>query len=116
MQDEERQAAEQYRKDRQAADAKRNGFSYPDPEAVYEWTEANRERILRIAIANGVSDENAPAFIELYKETVRGTPSGSPLDDVHARTILKRIIDRVEGACKALKVQVRGGVVFGVAP
>ncbi|UPJ41794.1 hypothetical protein IVB40_31685 [Bradyrhizobium sp. 40] len=58
----------------------------------------------------------APALIELYKTTIKRTPVGSPLDDLHARTILKGIIDRVEEVCKALKVQIRSGVVFGIAP
>ncbi|MDA9392446.1 hypothetical protein WN73_18010 [Bradyrhizobium sp. CCBAU 45394] len=116
MQDEEREAAEQYRQDRQAADAQKSGFSYPNPTDVYQWMDKNREKVLGIAIANGVSEEKAPALIELYKTTIKRTPVGSPLDDLHARTILKGIIDRVEEVCKALRVQIRSGVVFGIAP
>jgi hypothetical protein len=114
--DEERNAAEQYRQDRQQVDADKYGFSAQTRQELYSWMDKNPEIVRGIVTANGVRNEDAPAFVEQYKATLEGTEQGSPLDDLNARMILARAVDGIEQVCKALNIPVRSGVVFGVAP
>jgi hypothetical protein len=116
MQDEERSAAEQYRHERQRADANKHGFSALTPSELYRWMDDHPDFMRSIAVANGVREKDAPAFIEQYRTILEATPPGSALDDLNARMILKRVLDEIEQVCKTLNIPIRSGVVFGVAP
>jgi hypothetical protein len=69
-----------------------------------------------VAKASGAAEGSEAAVIEEYKQALLNTSEGSPLDDIHARHILERIIGEIEEACREHRIPIRSGVVYGVAP
>jgi hypothetical protein len=116
MEEEERQAAEGYRQQRQHADAIKHGFSSLTDSEFFQWMDANPELMQGMAKAQGVHEEDALTFLEQYRKTLEQAGRGSDLDDLSARMILTSVVGEIEQACKTLNIPTRSGVVFGVAP
>jgi hypothetical protein len=108
--------AEDYRRQRQAADARHSGFDTMGRDGFLRWMEANEDVLTKIAENGGATGDAVREAVEEYKRTVSELPVGSPFDDVNAYLILKRIVREVETICREGQVPIRHGVVFGVSP
>src|SRR6185437_9461288 len=108
-------AAEDYRRQRQSADAQRNGFEYTT-ETFDNWLAKNDELLRTIVKANGIAEAEAEQTISAYKSHTAAAPPGSKFDDRNARAILGSILQDIEKLCREQKIPVRNGVVYGVAP
>jgi hypothetical protein len=60
---EERKAAEEYRHQRQRADARKHGFEALTADEFSRWIEEHQDLLLAIAKANGASEQEAPGFV-----------------------------------------------------
>ncbi|MEY9363863.1 hypothetical protein ABH994_006584 [Bradyrhizobium yuanmingense] len=110
---EDRAIAENYRKDRQAVDAKKAGVEPRSFQQQLQAIEDNQELLLAIARSYGTGEE-APAIAE-YMRALAQTSAGSEFDDLNARSILERVIGEVEAACVRKRIPIRGSVAYGVS-
>lgn len=115
MTEESKAAAEDYRQQRQHADAQRNRFGYTSA-GFDDWLAQNEQRLRDVIKANGTADIDIEAAIEAYKAHLASASPGSKLDDRNARAILDPILRDVEDLCREHKIPIRNGVVYGVAP
>ncbi|MGJ4939304.1 hypothetical protein ACQR1W_01920 [Bradyrhizobium sp. HKCCYLS1011] len=115
MTEESKNAAEDYRRQRQSADAYRNGFRYTT-ETFDKWLARNEQLLRDIIKANGTSDADVEQVLEGYKSYIAAAPPGSQFDDKNARAILGQILQDIERLCREQKIPIRNGVVYGVAP
>ena len=115
MTEESKAAAEDYRQQRQHADAQRNGFAYTSA-GFDDWLAKNEQRLRDVAKANGAIDIDVEATVEAYKAYLASASPGSKLDGKNARAILDPILRDIEDLCREQKIPVRNGVVYGVAP
>ena len=113
--EESKAAAEDYRQQRQHADAQRNRFGYTSA-GFDDWLAQNEQRLRDVIKANGTADIDIEAAIEAYKAHLASASPGSKLDDRNARAILDPILRDVEDLCREHKIPIRNGVVYGVAP
>ncbi|MFZ5733649.1 MAG: hypothetical protein ACOY4O_13000 [Pseudomonadota bacterium] len=109
-------AAEDYRRQRQEAEAKKNGIDPVDPALHEQWVANNRALLEQAARAGGASEAEIPEYIDYYLNALKDIPSGSPYDDPHALHIINRIVNEVERICRKHNLPVGDGVVFGVTP
>lgn len=116
MADDDRDAAENYRQQRQSAIAMKIGFTPKTIQEQLQWVEDNRDLVFAIARGSGALEGGEAAVIDEYKRALLNTSQGSPLDDIHVRQILERIIGEIEEACREHRIPIRSGVVYGVAP
>lgn len=116
MANDDKDAAENYRQQRQYAIATRTGFTPKTIEEQLQWIEDNSDLIFAVARGSGATKGDEAAVIEEYKQALLNTSKGSPLDDIHARQILERIIGEIEEACREHRIPIRSGVVYGVTP
>ncbi len=115
MSEENKAAAESYRRQRQRADALRNGFAYTAA-AGEDWFSNNESLMRAIIKANGVGQIDVERTIEDYKAHLTAMPPGSEYDDKNARAILRSILEDIENLCREQKIPIRNGVVYGIAP
>lgn len=113
MADDDKDAAEDYRHQRQAAVARKIGLAPKTLQEQLQWMEDNKDLVLSVA-RGGFGD--AEAIVEEYKQALLNTSPGSALDDTSARQILERVLKEIEDACRQNQIPVRSGVVFGVTP
>jgi hypothetical protein len=111
-----RSAAEEYRIDRQSAEARNNGFGGMPSEAFLAWATENRPHLEAIARANGAEEADAPTAVDEYLKILQGTTQGGPFDDLNVSFILEGVVHRVEAVCLRGGVPVREGVAYGVQP
>jgi hypothetical protein len=111
----ERQAAEDYRRQLQEAEARRQGDGTPRRDATLQWTRENRSKLLEIARRSGAADKDIETVADEYVKTLLESPPGSDLDDPGATRILRRIIERIEAACSKVEIPKGGGVVYGTS-
>jgi hypothetical protein len=115
MTEESKAAAEDYRQQRQHADAQRNGFGYSS--ASFDgWLAQNEQRLRDLIKENGTDDIDVETTIEAYKAYLASASPGSKLDDRNARAILDPILRDIENFCREQKIPIRNGVVYGIAP
>lgn len=112
----DREIAEDYRRQRQAAAARKSGFTPMRDDEVEQWLNENIDLIRNIARANSVSEGDIDSVVETYRQTLRTAPRGSPFDDVNALVILGRIVDDIGRFCIENDIPIRGGIVAGVEP
>ncbi|MEH2481923.1 hypothetical protein V1282_005280 [Nitrobacteraceae bacterium AZCC 2146] len=108
-------AAEGYRRQRQAADARKSGAVATTREEYLKWMRDNRATIIEIAKRAGADDGDAEKTADRFLELLENQSDKSEFDDLGAIFLLNSIVDRVETACRKLEVPVRNGVVFGVS-
>jgi hypothetical protein len=109
----EREVAEDYRRQRQAADA---GRLKVQPRPVVEqlkWMDENPALLFAVARSVGAGLGNETETVEAYKRALASTSEGSAYDDIIARQILERVLTEIEAACEKHGIPVRGGAVFG---
>jgi hypothetical protein len=109
----ERQAAEDYRRQRQEAEARRQGDGTARRDATLQWIRNNRSKVLEIARRSGAADQDLDAVADEYVNRLLELPPGSDFDDPGATRILRDIIERIEAACSRVEMPMGGGVVFG---
>ena len=116
MADDDKFAAEDYRRQKQAVLAEKIGIGPKTRDEQLQWMEDNKEQVVAIvrAMAGPIGDE--AAILEEYKRALITTSRGSAFDDINARQILERIIGEIERACLDRGIPIREGVVFGIAP
>jgi hypothetical protein len=102
MTEESKAAAEDYRQQRQHADAQRNGFAYTSA-GFDDWLAKNEQRLRDVAKANGATDIDVEATVEAYKAYLASASPGSKLDDKNARAILDPILRDIEDLCREQK-------------
>ena len=73
----ERQAAEDYRRQRQEAEAVRRGDGSPRRDATLQWIRDNRTKLLEIARRSGAGDDDLEAAADKYLNTLSELPPGS---------------------------------------
>lgn len=113
---EERDRAEEYRRERQKREAIKAGVDAIDPSKHIEWLLNNEELMVRAAIAGGATTDELPDFIREYRESLNDVSLGSEYDDPHALHIMNRVIKEIESICTKFRIPLRNGVVFGVTP
>ena len=116
MADDDKEAAENYRQQRQSAIARKTGFSPKTIQEQLQWVEDNRDLVFAVARGSGAAEGGEEALIDEYKQALLNTSEGSLLDDIHGRQILERVIGEIEHACREHRIPIRSGVVFGIAP
>jgi hypothetical protein len=110
MTGDEQEAAEEYRRQRQNAAARKHGVKPVGREAY------DRELVLEVARRAGATGHEIEAVADFYLKILSEQPQGSDFDSPDAILILSGLIHRVEMANAQLKLPTRGGVVFGNAP
>lgn len=113
---EARVAAEDYRHQRQAAEARASGFDALTREDYLAWMEAHDAQLLEMAQRSGLSGEDARAAVDEYKSRIRMAPPGAPFDDTNFRLILEEVVHDIESICRQGQIPIRDGVVYGVSP
>lgn len=112
----DRDAAEDYRRQRQLAEARKSGFIPMREDEVELWLSEHEELIRKIALANSLSGSDVDGVVKDYRLALKGAPPGSPFDDVNARVIVARILADIERFCGENNIPMRGGIVAGVQP
>src|SRR5580704_13212377 len=116
MANNDKDAAEDYRHQRQSAVARKTGFTPRTLREQLQWMEDNQDLVLSIVRGSGAAEGNEASVLEQYKQALLNTSQGSDLDDINARQILERIIREIEEACRRHQIPIRSGVVYGIAP
>jgi hypothetical protein len=106
MTEESKAAAEDYRQQRQHADAQRSGFAYSSA-GFDEWLAQNEQRLRDLIKANGTAHTDVEETIEAYKAYLASASSGSQLDGRNARAILDPILRDIEDLCREQKIPSR---------
>jgi hypothetical protein len=109
----DKQAAEDYRRQRQAASAKITGYKPMTLDEQVKWTEENQETLLKLIRGAGPPRQDEQHILENYKQTILGTSAGSRFDDVNGRGIVERVIREVEEVCLEHGLPTYAGVVYG---
>jgi F0F1-type ATP synthase membrane subunit b/b' len=78
--DEERRAAEDYRRQRQRADARRHGYKPHAAEEFARWMDEHADFLAELVKANGASEHDAAALLDEYKKSLGEAPVGSEFD------------------------------------
>jgi hypothetical protein len=112
----DKDTAEKYRHQLQAALAAKTGFLPKTLREQLQWIDDNATLMHAAAKASGASLGQEADTIEEYKKALLNTSPGSAFDDVNARQIIERVIKEIEEACRILEIPTRAGVVYGVAP
>jgi hypothetical protein len=95
-QDDDKEIAEDYRRQRQAALAEKIGIGAKTRNEQLQWIEDNKEQVLTIVRATAGPIRDEAAILEEYKQALITTSRGSAFDDINARQILERVIGDVE--------------------
>jgi hypothetical protein len=106
----DKQAAEDYRRQRQAASAKITGYKPMTLDEQVKWTEENQETLLKLIRGAGPPRQDEQHILENYKQTILGTSAGSRFDDVNGRGIVERVIREVEEVCLGARPDWRSGM------
>jgi hypothetical protein len=109
----DKQAAEDYRRQRQAASAKITGYKPISLAEQMKWTEENREVLLKLIRGAGPPRQDEEDILETYKQSLLGTSHGSQFDDVSARRIIELVIGQIEEVCLEQGIPTHAGVVYG---
>lgn len=109
-----RDAAEDYRRQRQAAEHGRDGFA-EEVRAAFEQSKRNGlERMIGMArIYAGASQARARADAVMADVSTQGL---SPIDEPYGHRIISGLAERVRRVCESGGIPVREGVVIGVSP
>jgi hypothetical protein len=75
----EREIAEDYWRQRQAAQATQSGFETIGGDSFFRWLDANEVRLKAIAEQNGSPGEAAREAVESYRRSISSTTSKHPL-------------------------------------
>lgn len=110
-----REAAEDYRRQRQHKDHGQDEFGAQVRAAFETWRERGRGQIAEMARAYAPSDEDAHALADavLADATTEGL---SDIDEPFGHRIISGLVDRVRAICADGGIPVREGVVVGVSP
>jgi hypothetical protein len=112
----DKDAAEDYRRQRQAAVARKSGFIPKTLDEQLKWMEENVALVSAIARGSAGAEGDAQAILEEYKKALLNTSEGSSYDDVNGRQIIERVIREIEQACHEHRIPIRSGVVYGISP
>jgi hypothetical protein len=112
----DKDAAEDYRRQRQAAAARKSGFAPKILDEQLKWMEENAELVLAIARGSAGAQDDAQAVLEEYKKALLSTSPGSSYDDVNGRQIIECVIREIEQACHDHQIPIRSGVAYGISP
>jgi hypothetical protein len=110
MAQDDKELAEDYRHQKQAALAEKIGISPKTRDEQLQWIEDNKDQVPAIVRATAGPIRDEAAILEEYKQALIITSRGSAYDDINARQILE------ERACLDHDIPIREGVVFGIAP
>jgi len=114
--DEERRVAEDYRRQRQASEAQKNGVPPIQPERHVQWLLDNPQVLEQAAKAGGATEDELPGFIQEYKDSIATIALASEYDDPHALHIMARVLREIEEICRKNEIPIKNGMVFGVTP
>ena len=115
-QHEARATAENYRHQRQAAEARANGFDALTREEYLTWTETHDAELIEIARRGGLNSEEAREAVDEYKSRIRTAVPGAPFDDTNIQLIVQGVVHEIESICRLGLIPIRDGVVHGVSP
>ncbi|MBB3562065.1 hypothetical protein FHX06_003396 [Rhizobium sp. BK512] len=107
--------AEDYRRQRQEADAKRRDFLPVGKQAYSEWLATNKPRLREIAQQNGSKSHEIDEVVDAFLDAIHGHEGASEFDDIGARFIVTAIVREIEDLCRETGVPIRDGVVVGAS-
>lgn len=113
---EPKEIAEDYRRQRQAADARKSGFIPNGKKHFIEWMNENDSKLIAMVKANGFDDRQARDLVDEYHEIMKATPEGSDYDNPSFQTILTALFSDIEKVCRSGNVPMGDGIVFGASP
>jgi hypothetical protein len=111
-----KEIAEDYRRQRQAAQAAKTGFPPMGKGHFLNWLAENDARLVAIAKANGADDDEARKLVDDYRRLMEEAPSGSDHDNPSFQTILGSLVGDIEKVCRTGNVPLGDGVVVGSIP
>jgi hypothetical protein len=109
------EVAEDYRRQRQEAVAKRRDFLPIRKEEVFEWLEANKPLLREIAQQNGSEPHEIDETVDAFLDVIRAHEGASEFDDIGSRFIVTTIVREIEDLCRETGVPIRDGVVVGAS-
>lgn len=110
-----REAAEDYRRQRQQAEYGRDDFGATVRAGFERYLETGRGRIADIARLYTADDAEAEALADRVLDEVT-TDKLSPLDEPFGHRIISNLAERVRKICETGGIPIREGVVIGVSP
>lgn len=108
-----KQIAEDYRRQRQAAEARKAGLDSLGKDHFIQWLRENDMRLLSIVTANGFSERQARETVDEYRALIEATEPGSEYDNPSLQIVLTSLLSEIERVCSADGVPVGDGVVLG---
>lgn len=110
------EVAEDYRRQRQEADARKAGIVPAGKQAFTEWLDNNVGLLREIARQNGSAEQEIDSAVQSYVDSIRHHNGASDFDDLGGRVIVTRIVREIEKLCRESGVPILNGVVVGVTP
>lgn len=109
----DKEAAEDYRRQRQAASARIIGYKARTPAEQLEWIDENKETLLKFIRGTEPPRPDDEDHLEAYKQAIKDASAGTEFDDVNLRATLDRLIQEIEDACVEHGVSIHAGVAYG---
>jgi hypothetical protein len=109
----DKEVAEDYRRQRQAASSRITGYKARTPAEQLEWIDENKETLLKLIRGTEPPRPDDEDHLEAYKEAIEGASAGSEFDDVNLRATLDRLIREIEDACLEHGISIHAGVAYG---
>lgn len=109
----DKDVAEDYRRQRQAASARITGYKPRTLEEQLKWIDENKETLLELIRGAEPARPDDEDHLEAYRQAVKGASAGSEFDDVNLRATLDRLIREIEDACLEHGVPTHAGVAYG---
>lgn len=91
--------AEDYWRQRQAADAKKAGVDPTGKAHFIRWLEENEERLLDVVRGNGFDEGQAREILYEYRDKMQAAPEGSAYDNPSLQYILNSLFSEIEALC-----------------
>jgi hypothetical protein len=107
-------AAEDYRRQRQEADAKKSGTKILPLDEYVALLNRHKPLLFGLARRSGATEQEAKTFVAEFLARVISVPM-SDFDEVGVQMILIELVRAVERACAELNLPVRNGIVYGTA-
>ncbi|MGY4592421.1 hypothetical protein ACVWXL_000167 [Bradyrhizobium sp. GM22.5] len=109
----DKEVAEDYRRQRQAASARITGYKARTPAEQLEWIDENKETLLKLMRGAEPPKPDDEDHLEAYRQAIKSASAGSEFDDVNLRATLDRLMGEIEDACLEHGVSTHAGVAYG---
>jgi hypothetical protein len=100
----ELEIAEDYWRQRQAAQATQSGFHFVDRDHLSRWFETHKELLKDLAEQNGARGEAAAAVVDAYMQSILSAAPSRTFEDPNVCLLLSSIVQEIEAALLAASV------------